>query len=275
MRSLNATTAVTPEATTREIAAAPPSSVGTPGPISTIVMPVLRRSGEQAPPSGAPLTHDVSGPDKYAIERCPSSARWATSWSTPRSTSGRMPVTPSSARFITTTGLRAAICLICASPRRLVASTRPSTEGITRSIAVGLALARLLRLRDDEGVAGVGGGALGPADDAEDHRVRDVGDEQAERARAARRECPRHGIDPVVQLLRRRLDALLGLDVDAAGLAERPRHRRGVDPGELARCRRSWAPSRRGSASIRGPPARVAGQLISPPRRSRAAHIQR
>ena len=202
MRSLNATTAVTPEATTREIAAAPPSSVGAPGPISTIVIP-RRGAASSSASQRRRLIHDVSGPERKASDRCPSSARCATSWSTPRSTSGRMPLTPSSVAIDAPRAACARRAARSASSARRRGREHESVDRRHHPLdRGGLALARLLRLRDDERVPGIGRGVLRPAHDAEDHRVRDVGDEEAERVRATRRQRPGDRVDAVVQLLR-------------------------------------------------------------------------
>ena len=52
-----------------------------------------------------------------------------------------------------------------------------------------LALPRFLRFRHDERVARLGRGLLGTAHDAEDHRVGDVGHDEADGARAAGRSA--------------------------------------------------------------------------------------
>ena len=100
---------------------------------------------------------------------------------------------------MTTVGLRSEISRdlrVAESGRREHQSVDSGQHPLDRR---RLALTRLLRLGDDERVAGGRGRALRAADDAEDHGVGDVGDHQPERVGPARRQRARDRIDAVVR----------------------------------------------------------------------------
>jgi hypothetical protein len=74
--------------------------------------------------------------------------------------------------------------------------------------------------------------AFRAAHQLEEHGVRDVGQEQSERARSPRRQCEGHRIEPVAQRLRGGANALLGLDADTARLVKVARNGRRIDTGD-------------------------------------------
>ena len=102
-----------------------------------------------------------------------------------------------------------------------------------------------LRIGEHQGVPGRGGLLLGAPDHPEKVLVRNIRQEQGQRLRSVCAQRPRALIRVVTQPVGDGLNVLLRLDVQPAGIVQRPRHRADRDfevAGELANSDQCAAP---------------------------------